>query len=307
MNRHLRRALIVVAALAGFTELLARLSGVADYPTYDLSADYGYLPQPNQQGRFLHRNFWIFNERSMATGPYRPELKENILLIGDSIVLGGNPVDQSERWAGQLEDRGRGRWSVWPVGAASWSNLNEIAWIKKNRDVDQSCRWIVWEINSGDFYEFSHWAREEMQPRHHPASVAWYALQKYVWDRWSAPPYLYWLKHPSDFPAYPTNMIATLPDFENFVAHWPKGPSEPRILIVWYPAKLELHGQAPGWNAMSRMMEQICERQGLELLDVSRETAWNESLYRDHLHPTAAGYRRLAEWVAERLNPGGAP
>src|ERR1700749_2777557 len=83
--------------LIGAAEVATRLTGVADFPLYRADADLGYVLAPDQKGAFLNKNHWVYNEKSQGAGPWHPNGKTDLLLLGDSLVLGGNPVDQPDR------------------------------------------------------------------------------------------------------------------------------------------------------------------------------------------------------------------
>lgn len=106
------------ACLLGTTELVVRLSGVLDFPLYAVDPEIGFVPKPNQSGKFLNKNAWVFNDRSMGTDTaWSPSGKPDILLIGNSIVMGGNPYDQSEKLGPLLQKKLAGKVAVWPIAA----------------------------------------------------------------------------------------------------------------------------------------------------------------------------------------------
>jgi hypothetical protein len=77
------RAAAAAVILAGTAELATRTSGLSDFPIYDVDNRLGYIPKPDQAGRFLNKNSWFFNGKSMPTGKaWAPELCPNILQIG---------------------------------------------------------------------------------------------------------------------------------------------------------------------------------------------------------------------------------
>ncbi len=118
----LRLVIWLVGALV-LAEGAAQLSGVVDLPIYEANNQIGYIPAPNQSGKFLHKNDYRFNEYSMGAGSFSPDpARFNLLLVGDSIVLGGNPLAESDRLGPQLEKRAG--WQVWPVSAGSWALQN---------------------------------------------------------------------------------------------------------------------------------------------------------------------------------------
>jgi hypothetical protein len=113
-------AFALLASLA-ICEIALRMAGTLDFPLFEAGPPYGYIPKHSQSGAFLHKNDWVFNERSMGTSrPFEASGDAvDTLLIGDSIVSGGNPYRQGQRLGPQLEERIGGR--VWPISASSWS------------------------------------------------------------------------------------------------------------------------------------------------------------------------------------------
>lgn len=165
----------LILACGVLSEGAARLSRVADVPLYVVDQRVGYVPAPNQAGAVLWRNDWAFNALSMATS--QPFTGHGVLLIGDSVVCGGNPFRQRERMAEQLEKR-LGR-DVWPVCAGGWSLDNELAYVALHPEIETADR-IVFLINPGDDQPGSSWLGEIGQPTHHPAIALSYAFERWV-------------------------------------------------------------------------------------------------------------------------------
>src|SRR5437899_1649918 len=116
--RTLKVTALGLAAVLIATEIGVRLSGVVDFPVYAVDNEIGYIPKPSQSGSFLHKNAWVFNDRSMGTAsPWDPSKRPNILFIGNSIVMGGNPYDQKDK-LGPLTQQGIGEnYAIWPIAA----------------------------------------------------------------------------------------------------------------------------------------------------------------------------------------------
>ena len=73
---------------------------------------------------------WQFNEKHMGAGAFVTSAKPDVLLVGDSIVLGGNPLSEVERLGPQLAKVASQ--SVWPISAGSWALRNELAYLRAN-------------------------------------------------------------------------------------------------------------------------------------------------------------------------------
>ena len=104
-GNNMKKLIITIVALAGIIfagELVVRYKGMVDFPLYDANSVIGYIPSANQKGSFLNKHTWEFNSLHMGSTDFLTSPATDILLIGDSIVLGGNPLGQSERLGPQL-------------------------------------------------------------------------------------------------------------------------------------------------------------------------------------------------------------
>lgn len=102
--------LVVTALLAA--EGGVRALGMVDFPLYEANARIGYIPAANQQGSFLNKNDWEFNALHMGAPAFTPGPALDVLLVGDSVVYGGNGYRQPDRLGpalqAQLQQRGVG-------------------------------------------------------------------------------------------------------------------------------------------------------------------------------------------------------
>ena len=150
MSTRASRIQLLFLVLLAITEPAVRLSGAADFPVYHVDNEIGYIPQPNQSGNFLLTHSWVFNDRSMGTArPWNPKQRPNILLIGNSIVMGGNHYDQKQKLGSLLQNNIGDAYTVWPIAAGGWTNVNETVYLKRNPDVAASPRFFVWEYMQG--------------------------------------------------------------------------------------------------------------------------------------------------------------
>lgn len=49
-------------------------------------------------------------------------------------------------------------------------------------------------------------------------------------------------------------------------------------------------------------MNSICGTKNIECIDLSKEQKWNESFYRDGIHPSVEGNQVLAEIISLKFN-----
>jgi hypothetical protein len=73
---------------------------------------------------------------------WRQEKHPDFLLIGNSIVLGGNPINHDDKLGPLLEKELGAGSTVWSVAAGGWTNVNEMVYLDRNPDVLQNadCR-----------------------------------------------------------------------------------------------------------------------------------------------------------------------
>jgi hypothetical protein len=180
----LHRLLLGAACLLAGSEVAVRWSGLVDFPVYTVDSEIGYLPAPNQSGKFLNKNRWVFNDRSMATEvAWNPNKRPNLLLIGNSIVMGGNPYDQPDKLGPLLQGRLGEGFAVWPIAAGGWSNVNQGVYLRRNPDVLKAADFFVWEYMHGGFSQLSPNRGPYVFPEERPLWASWYVLRRYVLPR----------------------------------------------------------------------------------------------------------------------------
>lgn len=284
-------------------EAAVRLSGMLDFPLYLADPELGYLIAPGQHGNFLHRHRWEFNEISLGTGPFRPEGRRNVLLLGDSLVLGGNPLNQSDRLGPTLERKLGAPWAVWPSGAQSWSAANEATYLRRSPQVVDRAEWLVWVLNNGDFQGRSVWRSDLLNPRHRPLWGGLYVFEKYVWMGKLE------MRLPSGFPLLvpvdPETFLPRdrlFPDFQEFVRGLRRDRPGLHVCIVWYPEVAELH--PPTGDFFPRMSDRLrafASEAGVSFVDLAQESGWSAADYRDMIHPSPAGSAAFARIVGAVL------
>ena len=85
----------VLLVLLVLMEIGSRYFGLIDFPIFDSNNRIGYVVKPNQNGTFLNRNDWEFNSLGMGAKEFLPGPDNvNVLLVGDSVVYGGNPISK---------------------------------------------------------------------------------------------------------------------------------------------------------------------------------------------------------------------
>jgi hypothetical protein len=287
----------VLAALV-ITELAVRVSGLIDFPVYSVDNEIGYIPEPNQTGTFLHRNSWMFNDKSMGTAkPWNPNAQPNVLLIGNSVVMGGNPYDQKDKLGPLLQaDIGSG-FTVWPIAAGGWTNVNETVYLDRNPDVASSSGFFIWEYMYGGLSYLSEWPGEYAFPKSKPLWASWYVLRHYL--------LFYFLPPATEAPLISSPNLTNLTSFKAAVAKLRHSSAlKGGGLIFLYPTRAHYLQAAKGeeWLPERAELFQIAAENGLQIIDIASAPEWNETLYRkDGMHPSVQGNAVLAAILARAM------
>ncbi|MGD0076022.1 MAG: hypothetical protein ABSD31_17015 [Candidatus Binataceae bacterium] len=288
------RLITGVVLIAAVGEIIVQLSGIVDVPIYEANNQTGYIPAPNQHGAFLRMHTWRFNEYSMEAGPFDPKPSVfNLLLVGDSIVCGGNPLNEPDRLGPQLE--ALTHWQVWPICAGSWALQNELTYLQLHPRVLEKVDAVAIVSNSGDFDEPSSWASEITHPMHRPFPGLLYVIRKYALT--SAAP-----------PVSPALKVARKDwqlDLHAFASSFHKS-----IFIFMYPDVEEVHDsrklQKDLYGVIPNMFRQVAGA-AARIYKVADSGEWNDKLYRDEIHPTSKGNSVLARIIkadiCETANP----
>ena len=274
--------LVAICALSTLLiagEIAVRSIGAVDFPLYDGDNTIGYIPKANQSGSFLNKNDWIFNELHMGSRPFAPSSKTDVLVVGDSVVLGGNPLKQSERLAPQIESISEV--AAWPISAGSWSLRNELTYLRQNINVLDKVNVVVFVLNTGDLDNASSWKCELTHPRTKPFPALWYLFKKYLIDFGECDTEVM-----PDLAVKNGDLLAELKDYLQIAGS--------KTYFILYPDKPELSNQSL-WQKNSIPLKAFLQSAGvLKVTDLTNNSKWNASLYRDGIHPNAAGNAELA-------------
>jgi len=267
-------------------EIGTRLTRISDFPIYDANNKIGYIPQKNQEGKFLWTHNWIFNEYHMGTGTFKPSNAEDILLIGDSIVLGGNPLKESERLGPTLKRKIN--LEVWPISAGSWGIRNELIYLNSNPYVVKNIDTFIFVWNSGDFDKASSWSCELTHPTHPPISAFLYTFQKYVYSYEKCTGEI-----ESKYLVPSGDWHEELKAFINSSAMKNK-----KVIAFLYP---DINEQKDA-NLMKKMLDshinEIHEAGIKDVVSIGHDPRWGLNNYRDSIHSSGQGNRVLADIIA---------
>jgi hypothetical protein len=297
-------ALIALIALIAIGEIATRAIGITDFPTYSVDDGIGYIVKPNQSGRFIDKNSWAFNSKSMpTTEEWNPSARANLLLIGNSVVMGGNPYNQPDKLAPLMAKDIGDAFAVWPAATGGWSNVNEMVYLQRNPDVVKATSFFVWEYMVGGLGGLSVWRGDYVFPSYRPRVASWYTFRRYVL------PYFVTEKR-NELPPVDDLQERYLTEFQASVAELSRasGRTHPGVIFL-YPRKQDLlkARESKEWLPEKAALQKICDQYGLTLVDVSHDPRWTPELYRDGVHPSVAGNVVLAQILSAAVLDAVAP
>lgn len=291
------KAVVLGLVLTIVIEFGLRYAGQGDFPIYNTDEQIGYVPAPSQSGALLRVNDWALNERSMLSDrPFVSDSRSGVLLIGDSIVWGWLKYPQVDKLGPQLGLRLGRPESVWSVAAGSWAVLNELVWLERNPEVVGGIRDIIWVVNSGDFNSRSLWSSESTHPRKHPVWLTGYLIRKYLAKNGWWPT--------GSLPATRSGDENPYEALKQFCLKCRRAGG-PHIYFVYYPNADELRA-VDGANAIvAGKLKNLSEQVGAKFYDLRSNKEWSILYYRDDIHPSLEGNRKLALLLAEFLKAEG--
>src|ERR1700689_5275657 len=179
--RRLTLSLLGLVIAIGVIEVGVRFAGLVDFPTYAVDNEIGDIIKPNRSGSFLEKNRGVFNDKSMGTSSaWNPTNHVNVLLIGNSIIMGRNPYDQPDKVGPQIQQNLGESYAIWPIAVGGWSNVNETIYLERNEDVVRAADFFVWEYMDGGLSGPSTWRNDYVWPRDRPIWAGWYVFRRYV-------------------------------------------------------------------------------------------------------------------------------
>lgn len=295
--RFVKWSLLAGLLVALVVEAVGRYYGLCSYPLYVHSEAYEYIHAPNQSLR-IYRNRFVTNAFSMRSASIDPQRDTTVaLLIGDSVINGGNQTDQDSLASTLLERRLRDSLDqplrVLNVSAGSWGPDNVAAYLTQHGLFDADLMVLV--VSSHD-------ARDQMtfapvvgvHPQYpaEQASLAWEKLLERLWQQ---------LFPQSAYRAASTQQrraqqlgISQVEGFNPGFARLQALAEAAGIplLIYLHATRSELRQQQ--WQAGGRNIRAFAQTQGLPLLD-ELTLPMQAHYLRDDIHLNEAGQTFLAD------------
>lgn len=182
--------LLLFSGLIGSELALRWLWGLGQPVLLQADPEIGYLFQPNQNkhrfGRQLQYN--RYGQRSEPLGDPKPPLR--ILMTGDSVLNGGNLIDQAETISEQVETQFQKNLSpatieVLNASAGSWGIGNQWAYLQRFGDFNSDV--LILQIGTHDLVQATstdeHIGRAPNFPDRTPV-LAWQEVwARYLWPQ----------------------------------------------------------------------------------------------------------------------------
>lgn len=269
--------LILIISIVSL-ELTSRLLDLDNFPLYEKSDEAGYFFKKNQSGIFFGNNEWFINNYGMiAKSDYINNDEHKILLIGDSIVYGGNNTKQMNRVGMILEDITS--IPVFSIAAGSWAFENELIYLNK-LNLNLNNKKIIFILNSGDFGKKSRWDCEKNHPTQKPDFLMYYLLTKYVID------------YECNYQDLYQNTSPNI-NWQIFLKHTIQKINLDSIYIILYPNRNELIN---GYNFRDEISQLKRVNGGIKIFNFNKIS--NE-MYRDPIHPNILGNKLLATYISD--------
>ncbi len=278
------------------SEVGLRLAGAGSYPLYDIGDEIKYIPSADQHGSYLNRFAWHFNNRHMASSSDWSEGKHpNLLLVGNSIVLGGATSGYEENVGARLENDLNGRYHVWPVAAGGWTNINEMAYLDRNADVLRNADAVIIEFMQGGLGIPAPWPGYDVFPNERPWLLTAYILRQYWRTRLDQ-------TKSRDFGSLPYTGEPDENQLERFKALAASIAMDRKLVIFLYPTVANLRNRSEWQRAIAPIMK-LCRATAAKCVDIAQAPGWNESAYfSDGVHQKADGTKILASLLARAVD-----
>lgn len=278
---------------------------------YIADEEIGYLLAPNQKTKRFGNRISIneYSMRSAAIAKERPPSTRRIFLLGDSIVNGGWWTDQeqtlSELIANQLNSNtGKEKPAFTEIevinaSANSWGPRNEVAYLQRFGTFNSQA--IVLVINTDDLFGTAPTSVPVGRDRFYPSQKPPLAIVEAI-TRFS----------PYQPPAEMAGVNAEKGDRVGFnleaidkIQEIVK-KTDAQFLLVMTPLLREVSDPGPRdyeIKARDRLIEFTKERQivYIDFLPIFKETETPETLYRDHIHLSPEGNKKVTEVISKRL------
>jgi hypothetical protein len=312
-SKYLMRSIFVVVLFITTGEIFARYYlGLGTPPLSVAHPRIEYMYKPNQDVyRFGHH--FIVNQYGMRSTPFSTKKSVNelrVMVVGDSVVNGGNPTDHTELATSILKDKlakiVRQNVVVGNISAGSWGPGNWLAYAKEYGFFDADI--VVLVISSHDYNDNPSFAplNHKTHPTEEPKSALIEGFEIYL------PRYIPQMASSTSLiEAYKgtqhedknaeKEVEKGLGDLKSFL-ELAKSNSKTVLVFQHYEKpELESRHPKPGYQ----LIKATCDKMGI--IPSSLEPYFRRSIesgvdpYRDFIHPNQTGQKLIAEAILAKI------
>lgn len=305
-------AVLLAAILLISCELWCRYQlGLGDPPLVVGDPEISYYFRPNQTcNRF--GNLVRYNAYGMRSDDF-PEKKASprefrVMVIGDSVINGGAQTDQQDVCTSLLRcDLSKARHSPTVVGnvsAGGWGPLNEWPYVKRFGLFDADVVAIVLSSHdSSSVFQGPHVAGVDANfPDHKPWSATWEAVSRYL------PKYLS-SRTAATNEGYQEPVRDAMVErecqhaIEKIKFSADRIGAKTVVVLHWTQEELKRAHSQQGWRPPGHLaIETTARRLAVPVVDLhTAEANGGSRIFRDDIHPNAAGQRVLEAGVLEGI------
>ncbi|MEM9540538.1 MAG: SGNH/GDSL hydrolase family protein [Cyanobacteria bacterium P01_E01_bin.42] len=276
--------------------------GLGTPPLVQADAEMGYRFQPNQKMRRFGN--WVeYNQYSQRSEPIALEKAEGtlrILMLGDSVLNGGNRTDQKETISEQLEVRLQATGievEVLNASANSWGIGNQLGYLKKFGLFAADA--VILQIGTHDLVQPTN-PGKNLCPTESPPSAIAELLNDYLIPRFSR----FFQAGATAEDKFAEAQFRENQQYLQAIAALTQESKLP-LFVVYTPSREDLL-PVPNDPSYKIQFFQFLQEQGIAAIDI--HGLWRElpddtvrSYFVDWAHLTPAGQRSIAELVFKNL------
>jgi len=296
------------------TEVIMRVAfGLGSPVLMQADADTGYRFRPNQiVSRFGKKTEYNqYSQRSKPIKANKPQGTLRILMVGDSVLNGGNPTDQkqiiSELFKARLITKIR-YVEVLNASAGSWGIGNELGYIRKFGTFESDA--VILELSTHDLTQPTSTSERVGNDPNYPTQPPLLALQE-AWTRYT------WPKLAGIFSVQSAPTEIPPPSALDPDLQFKQNMQELKVLARLVNAKKiplfvmfmpQLDNLVPTANTPKYKSEflKLCKKIQVPVIDVhanwsNLQKATVKTYFRDNFHPDVPGNQAAANLLFEQL------
>lgn len=283
---------------------------LGDPPLVVGDPDIAYYFRPNQTcnrfGNFVHYNAYgmrsdDFTKRKVHRGEFR------VMVIGDSVINGGAQTDQRDICTSLLVSNLSREMQrpvvVGNISAGGWGPLNEWPYVRKFGLFDADVVAIVLSSHdaSSAFQGTNIAGADADFPDHKPWSATWEAVSRYL------PRYLPVFGKVKDSEGYqePTRDARVERACQDAIREIKLAAdrigAKTAVILHWTQTELRMAQLTPGWRPTGHVaIAETARELNIPVVDLhNAEVDGGSRIFRDDIHPNAAGQRVLEAGIRE--------